>query len=791
MLDSEERSASFLESSVKDFKIFIDTCSLLSDQADMFWTHIVPILQREKKEIIVPFRVYEEIKKFAENPALCSQKGNPNLNKRAKSTLNSIGKLQRAGIVAVFGDAHDNFADNVFQTVFTQFRLKYNLMLITQDHNLANDIVAIGKSKAVNTKNRILVERINKYGYLSIFHFGERQSTTDQRSPNPSSVTNRRRPIPEDECFAFATSVRSVSGKLAVSSAPSEGNTLTAERNGIRKPVKLVDAVSSGGEGIIYTTSIPGFVAKLYKPEKLDRAKFEKLSLMMTKSIDCDGICFPMALLYNQRDEFVGYLMKQASGKELQRCVFIPQLLKKNFPKWNKVDTVTLCVTILKKLKYLHERNIILGDINPNNILVVSPTEVYFVDTDSYQIEGFPCPVGTINFTAPEIQRKEYSLFLRTLGNERFAVATLLFMIMLPGKPPYSLQGGENQIDNIINGDFAYASGSRSTGKAPDGMWRFCWSHLPRYLKDDFYETFRKGGEHSTEKTRYSTGDWLQKFERYLELLTSGKLAKQDSMSMDIFPSRLKKNPKVTYIRCKLCGNEADEERTEQGICQDCLRKGDIYHCAKCGCKMIHTNYQKYIKHSPRYEICKDCLNKRNMVYTTIRCSECGKSFEITNGEKEFYDSKGFQLPKKCKNCRGQRNYAPPSGYSSSRPSSSHSSGSSSGGKSGWCFITTAACEYFGKPDNCYELTMLRQFRDGWLTAQPGGEELIREYYRVAPSIVEKLDVAEQRDAIYREIWNHYIIPCVRLIEQNAYKPCRALYEKMVLDLKQTVLKEN
>ena len=45
---------------------------------------------------------------------------------------------------------------------------------------------------------------------------------------------------------------------------------------------------------------------------------------------------------------------------------------------------------------YLHERNIIMGDINALNILVVSPTEVYFVDTDSYQIEEFPCPVWNL-----------------------------------------------------------------------------------------------------------------------------------------------------------------------------------------------------------------------------------------------------------------------------------------------------------------------------------------------------------------------------------------------------------
>lgn len=790
----EKKTLDFLESSIKDFKIFIDTCSLLSEQADAFWAHAVPILQREKKFIIVPLRVYEEVQKFAENPDLCAKKNDPRLHHRAKAALNNIGKLQRAQIVQVYGNETDNFADNVFQTVFTQYRMKYNLMLITQDRALAGDILAIGKSQSVNTKNRILVERLNRDGNLSVFHLDGQQSPAKDR-PHPAQARGKRSSIPENERFAVATSLRQVSGRLTVSTVPGEGAELIAEREGTHKTVKLVKAGPSGGEGTVYFTDIPGVVAKIYKPEKLDRAKFEKLSLMMTKNINCEGVCFPLALLYNQQHEFVGYLMKEARGKTLQQRVFIPQLLKKYFPTWTKVDTVTLCITILEKLKYLHERNIILGDINPGNILVISPKEVYFVDTDSYQVEGFPCPVGTINYTAPEIQRKEYSSFLRTLGNERFAVATLLFMIMLPGKPPYSMQGGENQIDNIINGEFAYASGSRSNGKTPDGMWRFCWSHLPRYLKDDFYETFHKDGTHHDEKTRYSTEEWLEKFEHYLNLLTSGKLTEQDAMSMDIFPSRLKKNPNSTYIRCKLCGSEVDEDWPEQGICQNCLKQGETYYCADCGCEMVYTNYQKYIKRAPKFKICKDCKdfknNQKNMVYTSILCPDCHKYFDITYGEKEFYDKKGLQLPKRCKNCRGHKGYtAPP------RPSSPRSGGSSyrrndnSSHSVSLCFITTAACEYFGKPDDCYELTMLREFRDGWLAHQPGGEALIREYYQTAPQIVEQLNLSDQRDAIYRNIWDEYILPCVRFIEQNAYEPCRARYEKMVLDLKSTVLKK-
>jgi serine/threonine protein kinase len=326
--------------------------------------------------------------------------------------------------------------------------------------------------------------------------------------------------------------------------------------------------------------------------------------------------------------------MKAAHGNELSKGIFIgKRKIKEIHPDWKKYDTVKLCITILRKIKYLHDRNVILGDINPANILVVSPTEVYFVDTDSYQIEGYPCPVGTINYTAQELQRKEYSEFLRTMGNEYFAVATLLFMIMLPGKPPYALQGGSDQIENIMNMDFAYPLGERSTKKAPPGSWQYCWSHLPFIIKEAFYETFRKDEKHSKETTRYNTNDWLDKFENYLRLIENGTLYNQDSMSMELFPIRFKKHSSKTYVVCSSCGDEIDEERTEDGCCWDCV------------------NAERDAKRAER-----EAENvRRNSIYSTIQCSECSKPFGITQGEKEYFEEKGLSLPKRCKSCRGVR----------------------------------------------------------------------------------------------------------------------------------------
>ena len=792
----EQCSKNFLVNIVRNFKVFIDTCSLMSEHAEQFWEHIIPVLKEEKANIVVPLRVYEEVDKYASNAELCERKdpGNPRLYQTAKRAKEKVIKLQAEGLIRVLGDKNDNFADNVFLTIFTQYRMKYNLILITQDQNLAADILRIPESKAVKANTKILVRRINQYAYLSPFKnlsTDTRKTEVKKFNAQPQTRYSEKKSaetsssIPEDEVFAYADTITATSGSVSVSLYPREGDTVTAERGGNRRSIKLIQAGPSGGEGTIYTTDIPNVVAKIYKPGKVDKAKFEKLRLMMTKNINCEGVCFPIAMLYNSKDEFVGFLMDKARGKELQKCLFIPQLLKKYFPEWKKKDTVQLCITILRKFKYLHDRNIILGDINPNNILVVSPNEVYFVDTDSYQIEGYPCPVGTINYTAPEIQRKKFDTFLRTMGNEQFAVATLLFMIMLPGKPPYSLQGGENQIDNIINGDFAYASGERTTGKAPEGVWRYIWSHLPRYLKDDFYETFRKGGLQSTEGTRFTDDDWIRKFEHYAELLSDehGKFLTNDSMSAELFPNRLKKDANTTYIKCRLCGREVDEERTEQGYCRDCLRTGETYRCSRCGDDIVFTNYQKLIRRGRKYDICKACNDKLNSVYMRRNCSICGSPFDITFGAKEFYDNKGFDLPKRCPSCRNGK--LPVYSESSDIPSHTHAAPAPAPApkKSSLCFITTAVCKYFDKPDDCYELTALRKFRDTWLVAQPGGKELIEEYYVNAPCIVKEIDGSPKKDEIYIHIWNDYLEPCLKLIELGANDTCKKLYIDMVHEL--------
>lgn len=107
--------------------------------------------------------------------------------------------------------------------------------------------------------------------------------------------------------------------------------------------------------------------------------------------------------------------------------------------------------------------------------------------------------------------------------------------------------------------------------------------------------------------------------------------------------------------------------------------------------------------------------------------------------------------------------------------------GKSSGG--GGCYITTAVCEYNNKPDDCYELTQLRMFRDEWLILQSDGKSLINEYYATAPAIVNLINMQSNKDYIYKSLNNKYIKPCLDYIEQREYAKCKSTYSDMMYQL--------
>ncbi len=102
------------------------------------------------------------------------------------------------------------------------------------------------------------------------------------------------------------------------------------------------------------------------------------------------------------------------------------------------------------------------------------------------------------------------------------------------------------------------------------------------------------------------------------------------------------------------------------------------------------------------------------------------------------------------------------------------------------CYLTTACMKHYLNDfdDNCYELTVLRWFRDNFVS-----NDDIKHYYSVAPSIVESIEKEDKTDMIYDYIYDNIVEYCVNQIENGNYENAYLRYRESILDLERTYSK--
>lgn len=98
------------------------------------------------------------------------------------------------------------------------------------------------------------------------------------------------------------------------------------------------------------------------------------------------------------------------------------------------------------------------------------------------------------------------------------------------------------------------------------------------------------------------------------------------------------------------------------------------------------------------------------------------------------------------------------------------------------CFLTSAMVDYYGKADDCEELTVLRSFRDSYMRKSADGDKLIKEYYEVAPKIVECINASGKKEKNYQYI-SEVVDKCVKLIALQENERALTEYKFMVENL--------
>ncbi|WP_297632360.1 hypothetical protein [uncultured Clostridium sp.] len=150
-----------LDEITKGYKIFTNIDSLRHEKAFEFFSKLSESLVKNNNKLLIPLkgiRIMED-----NSDSLDLEEG-----LEWKKGIDILKNIQENGVLDVRGEETDGHLNNLIQYVFAKHRISNNLLLLTQNENLAYDILELNKSRTVRG-NKIEVYKINGKGNAERF----------------------------------------------------------------------------------------------------------------------------------------------------------------------------------------------------------------------------------------------------------------------------------------------------------------------------------------------------------------------------------------------------------------------------------------------------------------------------------------------------------------------------------------------------------------------------------------------------------------------------------------------
>lgn len=433
------------------------------------------------------------------------------------------------------------------------------------------------------------------------------------------------------------------------------------------EPVRIEgERLFKGGEGEIYRVDRPGQVAKLYHGDKRGGIRERKLKDMLANAPNIERLCWPGHLLYDGDRAFVGYLMPRApeSAKAFQLSVLQlgkPTVQERVLPGWNRKDLVRTAKAVADMAAKLHKRGILIGDINDGNFLADpgDSSAVYLVDCDSYQFNGYPCPVGTPDYTHPGTAGRlgisgdlKFGEFLRLESEEDYALSILIFRILTLGQYPFH---GNGKTPDQAMRERLFPTEAKDAEKT---TW-LIRKNLPKAIDDAFTAAFKQWKAPTAGQWSGLLKDYLYYIEHFgfsLELAPSTYHAYSEEASRfyrDVVCDCDRKRfniPKETYafkrrnnepVLCPACQDYFENIRATR-------RLNATESCSSCGRAFPASDGQAFLRHSLNPPVpvhCPDCERKETFI-----CAQCRRTDKQAKWRLERNRNRGF--PNLCRACR-------------------------------------------------------------------------------------------------------------------------------------------
>ena len=396
-----------------------------------------------------------------------------------------------------------------------------------KERELSESILVVGINRGLSTfiryRNKV---NQNDQQYVRIF---ERDITSKGFLANP-----------QNQMIAFDNPDGKMKAKFSeqprklVGQTPVSGQYVFLKQKNGYNAVLLEEELGKGGEAHIYKVFSGTKCAKIFLPASNSDMQIEKIKLMCSKyhllrAIDTpimERIAWPERLIYNDKEEPIGYIMKLFEGTT-PFSDFSYDTFEEIIPGVNKKHQVTMAVNFAELVDFMHHNNIILCDINRGNILFDRELVAYLVDLDSAQVADsdcyYPSNVGIPEFRSPEHIYDEAFSFRRKKADDVWILQMLIFHILTPDGDPYATSKDfDDEREIVAKGYYPYQAGDiKAEADIKGSVWHMIVSHFPKYIKELFWNSFHGKGKFFKEEDRKSSYDWLNAMVRYQESLPS------------------------------------------------------------------------------------------------------------------------------------------------------------------------------------------------------------------------------------------------------------------------------
>lgn len=287
-----------------------------------------------------------------------------------------------------------------------------------------------------------------------------------------------------------------------------------------KTPYVLDQPLGHGGEGEVY--SIKGrfdLVAKLYNSNKLKPTNYnpnprqqlkEKIKTMLEQPVNAytpKGIlivAWPQDALFDGSGQFVGYTMPRVQSKYHIFAASRERERKELYPDYTWKTAVTIACNLAMAVWNVNSTGAVIGDMNPNNIMVDEHGRVTLIDTDSFNITNrrtgktYKCSVGVPEMLPPELQGVNLANPTNkfTEQTDGFSLSIHIFNLLMNNCHPFGVSGMNKSkssssnapvAKHIVRGECPYVTGRHGRLTSPDAP---DVAMLPKYIRELFDRAF-------------------------------------------------------------------------------------------------------------------------------------------------------------------------------------------------------------------------------------------------------------------------------------------------------------